>query len=166
MFTRRRKSQLTSWPRPSLVKTPCPSAGTSRVRPRWLTTPRRWTQMKPLLAHYRRRSGSERGGERNTKANRGGRSRRRRQELARPSCVTSVQMRKSAASGVLDRINFSSRFVFFFILFSLVPFFSRSLSTLPMMKDNVAQHREHSPASALEWDSYPFSDGDWTPCNL
>ncbi|XP_075903556.1 phosphatidate phosphatase LPIN2-like isoform X2 [Nelusetta ayraudi] len=40
------------------------------------------------------------------------------------------------------------------------------LSTLSVMKDNVEQHREHSPASALEWDSYPFSDGDWTPCNL
>lgn len=41
-----------------------------------------------------------------------------------------------------------------------------SLSTLPMIKDNTEQHREQSPASALEWDSYPFSDGDWTPCNL
>lgn len=41
-----------------------------------------------------------------------------------------------------------------------------SLLTLPVMKNNVEQHREHSPASALEWDSYPFSDGDWTPCNL
>ncbi|XP_074477560.1 phosphatidate phosphatase LPIN2-like isoform X1 [Sebastes fasciatus] len=32
-----------------------------------------------------------------------------------------------------------------------------SLST---MKDN----RQHSPLTALEWDSYPFSDGDWSPC--
>uniref|UniRef100_A0A8C8DSZ2 phosphatidate phosphatase n=1 Tax=Oryzias sinensis TaxID=183150 RepID=A0A8C8DSZ2_9TELE len=23
----------------------------------------------------------------------------------------------------------------------------------------------HSPLSALEWDSYPFSDGDWSPCS-
>uniref|UniRef100_A0AAX7VUR7 phosphatidate phosphatase n=1 Tax=Astatotilapia calliptera TaxID=8154 RepID=A0AAX7VUR7_ASTCA len=25
-------------------------------------------------------------------------------------------------------------------------------------------HRQHSPLTALEWDSYPFSDGDWSPC--
>uniref|UniRef100_A0A3P9J552 phosphatidate phosphatase n=1 Tax=Oryzias latipes TaxID=8090 RepID=A0A3P9J552_ORYLA len=24
----------------------------------------------------------------------------------------------------------------------------------------------HSPLSALEWDSYPFSDGDWSPCSV
>ncbi|RVE58663.1 hypothetical protein OJAV_G00196610 [Oryzias javanicus] len=26
--------------------------------------------------------------------------------------------------------------------------------------------RRHSPLGALEWDSYPFSDGDWSPCNV
>lgn len=31
------------------------------------------------------------------------------------------------------------------------------------MKDNM-DHRQHSPVTALEWDSYPFSDGDWSPC--
>ncbi|XP_068437703.1 phosphatidate phosphatase LPIN2-like [Clinocottus analis] len=34
---------------------------------------------------------------------------------------------------------------------------------LPMMKDNM-DHRQHSPLTALEWDCYPFSDGDWSPC--
>nr|XP_020510402.1 phosphatidate phosphatase LPIN2-like isoform X1 [Labrus bergylta] len=37
-------------------------------------------------------------------------------------------------------------------------------SSLSMMKENV-DHRQHSPLTALEWDSYPFSDGDWSPCN-
>jgi len=36
-------------------------------------------------------------------------------------------------------------------------------SALPMMKDSHV-HRQHSPLTALEWDSYPFSDGDWAPC--
>lgn len=54
-------------------------------------------------------------------------------------------------------------FVRFFLSFSLLVC---SLSTFSVTKENVEQHREHSPASALEWDSYPFSDGDWTPCNL
>ncbi|XP_053198067.1 LOW QUALITY PROTEIN: phosphatidate phosphatase LPIN2-like [Scomber japonicus] len=30
-------------------------------------------------------------------------------------------------------------------------------------KDNT-EHRQHSPLTTLEWDSYPFSDGDWSPC--
>ncbi|XP_029934997.1 phosphatidate phosphatase LPIN2 isoform X2 [Myripristis murdjan] len=33
-----------------------------------------------------------------------------------------------------------------------------SLST----KDST-EHKTHSPLTALEWDSYPFSDGDWSP---
>ncbi|MEQ2246536.1 hypothetical protein ILYODFUR_000395 [Ilyodon furcidens] len=36
-------------------------------------------------------------------------------------------------------------------------------SSLSTMKDNMDQ-RQHSPLTALEWDSYPFSDGDWSPC--
>ncbi|XP_038153784.1 phosphatidate phosphatase LPIN2-like isoform X1 [Cyprinodon tularosa] len=36
-------------------------------------------------------------------------------------------------------------------------------SSLSGMKDNMEQ-RQHSPLTALEWDSYPFSDGDWSPC--
>ncbi|XP_072307107.1 phosphatidate phosphatase LPIN2-like isoform X2 [Eucyclogobius newberryi] len=36
-------------------------------------------------------------------------------------------------------------------------------SSLSIMKDN-AEHRQHTPLTGLEWDSYPFSDGDWTPC--
>ncbi|XP_008298783.1 phosphatidate phosphatase LPIN2 [Stegastes partitus] len=36
-------------------------------------------------------------------------------------------------------------------------------SSLSVMKDNM-DHRQHSPLTALEWDSYPFSDGDWSPC--
>ncbi|XP_060950103.1 phosphatidate phosphatase LPIN2-like [Limanda limanda] len=35
-----------------------------------------------------------------------------------------------------------------------------SLSTM-----NSNDHKQHSPLSALEWDSYPFSDGDWSPCS-
>ena len=31
------------------------------------------------------------------------------------------------------------------------------------MKDNM-DHKQHSPLTTLEWDSYPFSDGDWSPC--
>ncbi|XP_061614711.1 phosphatidate phosphatase LPIN2-like isoform X1 [Phyllopteryx taeniolatus] len=30
------------------------------------------------------------------------------------------------------------------------------------MNENTA-HLRHSPATGLEWDSYPFSDGDWSP---
>ncbi|XP_042366134.1 phosphatidate phosphatase LPIN2-like [Plectropomus leopardus] len=37
-------------------------------------------------------------------------------------------------------------------------------SALSTMKDNM-DHRQHSPLTTLEWDSYPFSDGDWSPCN-
>ncbi|XP_069552439.1 phosphatidate phosphatase LPIN2-like [Brachyistius frenatus] len=36
-------------------------------------------------------------------------------------------------------------------------------SSLSVIKDNM-DHRQHSPLTALEWDSYPFSDGDWSPC--
>uniref|UniRef100_A0A671UXD3 phosphatidate phosphatase n=1 Tax=Sparus aurata TaxID=8175 RepID=A0A671UXD3_SPAAU len=36
-------------------------------------------------------------------------------------------------------------------------------SSLSLIKDNM-DHRQHSPLTALEWDSYPFSDGDWSPC--
>ncbi|KAM3860339.1 phosphatidate phosphatase LPIN2-like [Diretmus argenteus] len=36
-------------------------------------------------------------------------------------------------------------------------------SSLSTMKDS-AEHKQHSPLTALEWDSYPFSDGDWSPC--
>lgn len=46
-------------------------------------------------------------------------------------------------------------------LFCLLFFRSSSLST----KDNM-DHRQHSPLTALEWDSYPFSDGDWSPCTV
>lgn len=46
------------------------------------------------------------------------------------------------------------------ILFSIV-----RASSLSIVKDNVEQ-RQHSPLSALEWDSYPFSDGDWSPCPM
>uniref|UniRef100_A0AAX7THQ4 phosphatidate phosphatase n=1 Tax=Astatotilapia calliptera TaxID=8154 RepID=A0AAX7THQ4_ASTCA len=35
-------------------------------------------------------------------------------------------------------------------------------SSLSAMKENM-DHRQHSPLTALEWDSYPFSDGDWSP---
>ncbi|XP_047193848.1 phosphatidate phosphatase LPIN2-like isoform X1 [Hippoglossus stenolepis] len=35
-----------------------------------------------------------------------------------------------------------------------------SLSTV-----NSNDHRQPSPFTALEWDSYPFSDGDWSPCS-
>ncbi|XP_070842394.1 phosphatidate phosphatase LPIN2-like isoform X2 [Chaetodon trifascialis] len=38
-------------------------------------------------------------------------------------------------------------------------------SSLSMMKDNQ-DHRQHSPLTTLEWDSYPFSDGDWSPCTI
>uniref|UniRef100_A0A669AWG5 phosphatidate phosphatase n=1 Tax=Oreochromis niloticus TaxID=8128 RepID=A0A669AWG5_ORENI len=37
------------------------------------------------------------------------------------------------------------------------------VSSLSAMKENM-DHRQHSPLTALEWDSYPFSDGDWSPC--
>uniref|UniRef100_A0A3Q1B565 phosphatidate phosphatase n=1 Tax=Amphiprion ocellaris TaxID=80972 RepID=A0A3Q1B565_AMPOC len=36
-------------------------------------------------------------------------------------------------------------------------------SSLSVMKDNM-DHRQRSPLTGLEWDSYPFSDGDWSPC--
>lgn len=35
-------------------------------------------------------------------------------------------------------------------------------SSLCIMKDHV-EHRSHTPLTGLEWDSYPFSDGDWAP---
>ncbi|XP_054893703.1 phosphatidate phosphatase LPIN2-like isoform X2 [Poeciliopsis prolifica] len=38
-------------------------------------------------------------------------------------------------------------------------------SSLSIVKDNVEQ-RQHSPLTSLEWDSYPFSDGDWSPCPM
>ncbi|XP_061569956.1 phosphatidate phosphatase LPIN2-like isoform X2 [Cololabis saira] len=38
-------------------------------------------------------------------------------------------------------------------------------SSLLMVKDNMEQ-RQPSPLSTLEWDSYPFSDGDWSPCTM
>lgn len=34
-----------------------------------------------------------------------------------------------------------------------------------MTNDNT-DLRQHSPVTALEWDSYPFSDGDWSPCTV
>uniref|UniRef100_A0A669EUM5 phosphatidate phosphatase n=1 Tax=Oreochromis niloticus TaxID=8128 RepID=A0A669EUM5_ORENI len=40
---------------------------------------------------------------------------------------------------------------------------SGRVSSLSAMKENM-DHRQHSPLTALEWDSYPFSDGDWSPC--
>ncbi|XP_020791276.2 phosphatidate phosphatase LPIN2 isoform X2 [Boleophthalmus pectinirostris] len=36
-------------------------------------------------------------------------------------------------------------------------------SSLSVIKDNV-EYRQHTPLTGLEWDSYPFSDGDWVPC--
>ncbi|XP_024136227.1 phosphatidate phosphatase LPIN2 [Oryzias melastigma] len=33
-------------------------------------------------------------------------------------------------------------------------------------ESSLLSDRRHSPVSALEWDSYPFSDGDWSPCNV
>ncbi|KAM3593010.1 uncharacterized protein V6R79_003856 [Siganus canaliculatus] len=38
-------------------------------------------------------------------------------------------------------------------------------SSLALMKDNM-DHRQYSPLTSLEWDSYPFSDGDWTPSTI
>ncbi|XP_014324088.1 phosphatidate phosphatase LPIN2 [Xiphophorus maculatus] len=38
-------------------------------------------------------------------------------------------------------------------------------SSPSIVKDNVEQ-RQHSPPTVLEWDSYPFSDGDWSPCPM
>ncbi|KAF3836354.1 hypothetical protein F7725_028912 [Dissostichus mawsoni] len=35
-------------------------------------------------------------------------------------------------------------------------------SSLSVMKENM-DHRQPSPLTALEWDSYPFSDADWSP---
>ncbi|XP_071777560.2 phosphatidate phosphatase LPIN2-like [Centroberyx gerrardi] len=35
-------------------------------------------------------------------------------------------------------------------------------SSLSTTKDSM-EHKQHSPLTALEWDSYPFSDGDWSP---
>nr|XP_040023828.1 phosphatidate phosphatase LPIN2-like isoform X1 [Gasterosteus aculeatus aculeatus]XP_040023829.1 phosphatidate phosphatase LPIN2-like isoform X1 [Gasterosteus aculeatus aculeatus]XP_040023830.1 phosphatidate phosphatase LPIN2-like isoform X1 [Gasterosteus aculeatus aculeatus] len=35
-------------------------------------------------------------------------------------------------------------------------------SALTLMKDPM-DHRQHSTPTGLEWDSYPFSDGDWSP---
>ncbi|XP_077411234.1 phosphatidate phosphatase LPIN2-like isoform X2 [Vanacampus margaritifer] len=39
---------------------------------------------------------------------------------------------------------------------------SQSSWVFSMTKDNV-EHFRYSAASSLEWDSYPFSDGDWSP---
>ncbi|CAK6970213.1 LOW QUALITY PROTEIN: phosphatidate phosphatase LPIN2-like [Scomber scombrus] len=39
----------------------------------------------------------------------------------------------------------------------------RASSLAAPTKDNT-EHRQHSPLTTLEWDSYPFSDGDWSPC--
>uniref|UniRef100_A0A8C6L217 phosphatidate phosphatase n=1 Tax=Nothobranchius furzeri TaxID=105023 RepID=A0A8C6L217_NOTFU len=36
------------------------------------------------------------------------------------------------------------------------------LASSSMMKDQ----RKHSPLTTLEWNSYPFSDGDWSPCTI
>ncbi|CAN9506379.1 unnamed protein product [Ophioblennius macclurei] len=38
-------------------------------------------------------------------------------------------------------------------------------SSLSLIKDSM-DYRQHSPLTALEWDSYPFSDGDWSPCAM
>lgn len=38
-------------------------------------------------------------------------------------------------------------------------------STTTTSNDN-SDLRQHSPITALEWDSYPFSDGDWSPCTM
>ncbi|XP_070708769.1 phosphatidate phosphatase LPIN2-like isoform X2 [Pempheris klunzingeri] len=38
-------------------------------------------------------------------------------------------------------------------------------SSFSTMKDNM-DHRQPSPLTALEWDSYPFSDGDWSPSTM
>ncbi|XP_068199797.1 phosphatidate phosphatase LPIN2-like isoform X2 [Antennarius striatus] len=38
-------------------------------------------------------------------------------------------------------------------------------TSFSVIKDNL-DHRRHSPLTALEWDSYPFSDGDWSPCTI
>ncbi|XP_029955428.1 phosphatidate phosphatase LPIN2 isoform X2 [Salarias fasciatus] len=38
-------------------------------------------------------------------------------------------------------------------------------SSLSVVKDSM-DHRQHSPLTTLEWDSYPFSDGDWSPCPM
>uniref|UniRef100_A0A8C6TYA0 phosphatidate phosphatase n=1 Tax=Neogobius melanostomus TaxID=47308 RepID=A0A8C6TYA0_9GOBI len=35
-------------------------------------------------------------------------------------------------------------------------------SSLCILKDNI-ESRAHTPLTGLEWDSYPFSDGDWAP---
>lgn len=35
-------------------------------------------------------------------------------------------------------------------------------SSVSTIKDNL-DHKQHSPLVSLEWDSYPFSDGDWPP---
>jgi len=49
------------------------------------------------------------------------------------------------------------------LLTLLFPFIRAS--SISVMKDNM-EHRQHSPLTALEWDSYPFSDGDWSPSNM
>ncbi|KAK2886594.1 phosphatidate phosphatase LPIN2-like isoform X2 [Channa argus] len=40
---------------------------------------------------------------------------------------------------------------------------SGQASSLSLVKENM-DYRQHSPLTALQWDSYPFSDGDWSPC--
>lgn len=52
-------------------------------------------------------------------------------------------------------------FIVNILLIVLFPVFRAS--SLSVVKDNM-DHRQHSPLTALEWDSYPFSDGDWSPC--
>ncbi|XP_057680997.1 phosphatidate phosphatase LPIN2-like isoform X3 [Corythoichthys intestinalis] len=39
---------------------------------------------------------------------------------------------------------------------------SHSMWVSSMTKDSI-DHFQNSPATCLEWDSYPFSDGDWSP---
>uniref|UniRef100_A0A8D0AD91 phosphatidate phosphatase n=1 Tax=Sander lucioperca TaxID=283035 RepID=A0A8D0AD91_SANLU len=55
------------------------------------------------------------------------------------SCVSSVQMRSTMRK------------------------MDGKASSLSMVKENM-DYKQHSPLTALEWDSYPFSDGDWPPC--
>uniref|UniRef100_A0A674PIY7 phosphatidate phosphatase n=1 Tax=Takifugu rubripes TaxID=31033 RepID=A0A674PIY7_TAKRU len=42
---------------------------------------------------------------------------------------------------------------------------SQGASSSTTTNDNT-DLRQHSPVTALEWDSYPFSDGDWSPCTV
>uniref|UniRef100_A0A8D3BJJ9 phosphatidate phosphatase n=1 Tax=Scophthalmus maximus TaxID=52904 RepID=A0A8D3BJJ9_SCOMX len=71
--------------------------------------------------------------------------RRRRKHKAEPRKEEQTTM---AAGGELELCELSS---------------DEEASSLSMM-NNSMDHRQHSPLTALEWDSYPFSDGDWSPC--